>query len=487
MELDVDLCWRAVTSRDRRFEGRFVLAVTTTGIYCRPGCPARLPRRRNTRFFACPAAAEEAGFRPCRRCRPDSSPGSPAWAGSSATVSRGVRAILEGGLDERPVDDLAARLGVGARHLRRLFADHLGASPRSLAKTRRVHFARRLIEQTRLPMAEVATRAGFASIRRFNEAMRETFGASPRALRAGVRAAPATPGLALRLPWREPMAWRELLAYLAARATPGVESVTGGVYRRSIALDGTRGVLEARPDAEGRGLEIVLPPLAGRLLEATRRVARIFDLDADTLSIAGVLGADRHLRPLVRRRPGLRVPGAWDPFELAVRAILGQQISVRAATTFAGRLATTFGEPLPEPLEDVTHVFPTPAALANARLERIGLPAARAATVRAFAHAVDTGTLALHADRGLEDAIERLVRVPGIGPWTAHYVAMWALREPDAFPASDLGLRQALARDGALPSAADVAKRAEAWRPWRAYAAVHLWTSLAAPSRRRTT
>jgi AraC family transcriptional regulator of adaptative response / DNA-3-methyladenine glycosylase II len=480
MTLDPEVCYRAVASRDRRFEGRFVIAVTTTGVYCRPGCPAPLPRRNHSRFFACAAAAEDAGFRPCRRCRPESAPGTPAWLGTSATVSRALRLVLEGSLDESGVDALAARVGVGARHLRRLFTEHLGASPLSIARTRRAHFAKKLIEETNLPMVEIAGVAGFASVRSFNQAVQETFRRNPRELRAARgKALEATrdDGLVLRLPFRAPFDWERMLSYLAGRAIPGVESVEDGCYRRTVEVEEGAGTLEAAVPRGARHVELKLRlPVSKRLVQITERANRLFDLGADPRAIAAVLGRDARLAPLLRARPGLRVPGAWDPFELAVRAILGQQVSVRGATTLAGRLVRAHGTPLANPGPGLTHLFPRPEVLATADIAAIGMPGKRAETIRTLAAAVRDGALQLDAARGLEDAVARLNAIPGIGDWTSHYIAMRALREPDAFPAGDLGLRRALAVAGERPSAAALERASETWRPWRAYAAVHLWT-----------
>ncbi len=479
MALDPAACYRAFAARDRRFEGRFVTAVVTTGIYCRPGCPAPLPRRANVRFFRCPAAAEEAGFRPCLRCRPDASPGSPAWLGTSATVARALRLIGEGDLDERGVDALAGRLGIGARHLRRLFTEQLGASPVAIARTRRVHFARRLIDETDLPITAIAHASGFASVRRFNAAMRQTFRRPPRALRRE-RARHPLPGagILLKVPYRPPLDWPGMLAFLAPRAVPGVEHVADGVYRRTLALHGARGVMAARPLPGATVLALELHLDGPRdLIAIVDRVGRMFDLGADTTAIARHLRRDSRLANALRGRRGVRVPGAWDPFELAVRAVLGQQVSVRAATTLAARVAEHFGEPLGDSSHPgLQRLFPDATRLAEAPLERVGLTRARAATVRALAAAVRDGALALGVPATLDDAVERLMALPGIGAWTAHYIAMRALGEPDAFPSGDLGLRHALARGGEAPDAAAVAARAERWRPWRAYAVMALWT-----------
>jgi len=476
VELDDNTCYRALAARDRRFEGRFVVAVRTTGVYCRPGCPAPLPRPTNASFFACSAAAEEAGFRPCRRCRPETAPGTPAWSGTSSTVARALRLISEGELDDVGIEGLAARLGIGGRHLRRLFAEHLGASPLAIARTRRAHFARKLIDETRLPITEVALGAGFSSIRTFNTVMRATFRQTPRELRSTQTSRPAA-GLCLHLPYRPPLAWTSLLGFLRERATPGVELVGASSYRRTVSIGGRAGTLEVQRSPTANALELRLELGAHEeLLAVVERVNRLFDLTADPDRITSHLRRDPELARRLRRLPGVRVPGAWDRFELAVRAILGQQVSVRGATTLAGRLARAFGEPVAGlEKEGLSHLFPTPEALAGADLGRVGLTRARAEAIRALAIATRDGALALGTPRGLDEAVTQLRTLPGVGTWTAQYIAMRALGEPDAFPSGDLGLRRALARKGVLPSSRAVDERAEAWRPWRAYAAMTLW------------
>jgi AraC family transcriptional regulator of adaptative response / DNA-3-methyladenine glycosylase II len=461
-------------SRDRRFEGRFVAGVLTTRIYCRPGCPARMPNRKNVRFFACAAAAEEHGLRPCLRCRPDASAASPRALGAPATVARALGLIAEGHTAD--LDELAARVGVGSRHLRRLFQDHLGASPGAVARTQRLHFARKLLEETHLPVTDVAFASGFRSLRRFHDAFRRSFHAPPSALRRAPRAEEDDATLALRLVYRPPLAWLDLLAFLGARATPGVEAVFGEAYRRTFASGGAMGVLEVRPVAPPRrprgvitegALALAVHTAPGRpLFGLVRRVRALFDLDADPSAIAAVLRRDRALAPLVARRPGLRVPGAFDGFEVAVRAILGQQVSVAGATTLAGRLAAAYGERVRTQLPGLTRLFPTPERLARADIESIGVPAGRAEAIRALARAT-LGGLALSPGAG-DDAVRALLEIRGVGPWTAAYVAMRALGAPDAFPEGDLGLKRAL-------GVRDIVARAERWRPWRAYAAMHLW------------
>ena len=483
--MDDALRYEAVQARDPRFDGRFFTAVLTTGIYCRPICPARIPRRENVRFYEHAAAAEAAGFRPCRRCRPEAAPGTPAWLGTSATVSRALRLITDGVMDDGGVDDLAGRLGVGSRHLRRLFLQHVGATPIAVAQTRRLHFARTLLDGTDLAMSDVAAAAGFQSERRFRAAVHATFGFSPTELRAkarGPRGDGAAPGhVALRLPYREPFDAERLLAYLEARAIPGIEEVREGAYRRSFALGDAGGVLTARPDPARRCVIVQMPVAARRhLLDAAERMRRLFDLAADPHAIGARLRRDPLLRASVRARPGLRVPGAWDPFELTIRAILGQQVSVRAATTLAGRLAVAFGQPLPGRTAgdgSGPHlVFPTPDALARADVASIGLPASRAATIREVARRVESGALPLRRGADPERTWSALADVPGIGPWTAGYVAMRALALPDTFLEGDLGVRRALAdAQGHRPTPKEALARAEGWRPWRAYAVLHLW------------
>jgi AraC family transcriptional regulator of adaptative response / DNA-3-methyladenine glycosylase II len=488
--LDGDACYRALQTRDARFDGRFFVAVRTTGVYCRPVCSARTPRRENCTFVACAAAAQEAGYRPCLRCRPEASPGTPAWQGTSATVSRGLRLIGLGALDDGSVEDLANRLGVGERHLRRLFVEHLGASPLAVAQTRRLLFAKKLLNETKLPVSEIAFASGFSSIRRFNDAVRSTWDRTPRELRGSRRQgnrASTDPVLSLRLPFRPPFDWDALAGYLAFRAIPGVECVTPDRYTRTLRLDEAVGIVSVEP-VPGENHLVAKLRLSGPapIIRVSDRLRRIFDLSADPDRIAACLRSDPELRPRLRRHPGLRVPGAWDGFELAVRAILGQQVSVRGATTLAGRIAHIYGEKLPGDLssdEDTragtpTHLFPTPSALVKIEASAVGLTTARARAISSLARATVSGEIDLEASAGLEESVGALCELPGIGPWTAQYIAMRALREPDAFPAGDLGLRKALAGPGDGPAPErQVARRAEAWRPWRAYAALHLWTT----------
>ena len=460
-------------------------AVETTGIYCRPGCPGT-PRQDHVREFAYAAAAEAHGFRPCLRCRPDTLPGPAPWVGPSELVCRALRLIADGELDDGTEPDLAARLGVSDRHLRRLFETHVGATPDTVARSRRAHFARRLLVETDLPVADVGFAAGFGSVRQFNRAVRDVFRTTPTDLRRRRRRGdrlPAAAGLELRLPYRPPLDWDGAVGFLAARAIPGVEQVDGGAYRRTIAADDGAGVLELRPgDASHAVLRLHGVAVDG-LIHVVDQARHILDLDADPAPIRRRLRRDPLLRPLVDRRPGLRVPGAWDPFEVGVRAILGQQVSVRGAGTLAGRLVERLGPRADvEAAPGLTRLFPSPDVVARAQLRAIGLPAVRAETVRGFARAVAGGELVLDASAGLERTVAALRAIPGIGPWTAHYVAMRACGERDAFPDGDLGLRRA-AGNGAPLAAAELAGRAEGWRPWRAYAAMQLWTASAVSPR----
>jgi len=478
VELDDSVCYRALLTRDARFDGRFFVAVRTTGIYCRPICPARTPRRENVTFYRCAAAAEAAGFRACRRCHPEASPGTPAWNGTSAVVSRALRLIEDGALDDDHGETFAARVGLGERQLRRLFRRHLGVSPAEIARVRRAHFAKTLIDGSDLPMSEVALGAGFRSIRQFNHAIHRTFGRSPRELRRLRPSLPHEASLVVRLAYRPPFDWRTLVDFLRRRATPGVESVEGETYRRTFASDGFPGTLAVSPVAGENRVELrVEMSSVADLMRIVERVKGIFDLNADPGTIEAALSGDPRLRRFVRARPGLRVPGAWDGFELAVRAILGQQVSVLAATTLAGRLAARFGHPLERPSGSLTHLFPSAEALSRGNLQVIGITKARAETIRGLASAVARGRLRLDSSLGLDDAVQRLSALPGIGEWTAQYVALRAFGEPDAFPAGDLGLRRALADDAGMPSTPLLSRMAESWRPWRGYAAVHLWTS----------
>ena len=484
MDMDDDACYRALSTRDARFDGRLFVGVKTTGIYCRPICPARTPKRENVRFYPTAAAAQSAGFRPCLRCRPETSPDLAAWRGASNTVARALGLIEAGALDdEHDVEGLADRLGVGERQLRRLFRKHLGASPIAVAQTRRVLLAKQLIQETRLPMAEVAMASGFGSVRRFNETFQQLYARPPGALRRlGGPEESAGLGEAVRLslPYQAPYDWDAMLGFLALRAIAGVERVERGVYERTLGVAGAVGLVRVEPAAKSRLAISVRFPKISALPAIIARVRRVFDLAADPVAISTHLAKDPALAPLIAARPGLRVPGAWDGFELAIRAILGQQITVVAARGLAAKLVAAYGEPMPEALasEGLTHVFPTPQRRVGADFAALGMPRARAAALTAMTEAVNADPLIFGPKRTLEDAVGALRALPGIGEWTAQYIAMRELREPDAFPAADIGLMRALAdADGRRPTPAELSLRAEAWRPWRAYAALHLWSS----------
>jgi AraC family transcriptional regulator of adaptative response / DNA-3-methyladenine glycosylase II len=483
--LDREACYAAVRTRDSRFDGRIFVGVTSTGVYCRPVCPVRTPRFENCRFFASAAAAQESGFRPCLRCRPETAPDLASWRGTSNTVSRALALIADGGLDggEAGVEALAERLGVGSRQLRRLFQQHLGASPVAVAQTRRVLFARQLIQETRMPMAEVALAAGFGSIRRFNEIFHTLFGCPPSALRRGgpshERPAPEA-GVTIRLRYKPPYDWPAMLDYLRARAIEGVEEVVGSTYRRVASHGGQLGVVEVAHDAARTSLIVTVRFPSVRALPALlSRVRRVFDVGADIEAITAHLSRDPFLAPLVAKRPGLRAPGGWDGFELAVRAILGQQVTVAAARGLAGQLVTICGEPLPEAVRQggLLRAFPSPERVANAEVDRLGMPSARRAALRALAATALADDRFFEPFGTTEEAIARLRGIRGVGEWTAQYIALRALGAADAFPASDLGLLRSAGRGGGpRPTPAALLKRSERWRPWRAYAAQHLWS-----------
>ena len=483
MDMDDEASYRALCARDARFDGRLFVGVKTTGIYCRPICPARTPKRENVRFFPTAAAAQEAGFRPCLRCRPETSPDLGAWRGTSNTVARALALIEDGALDAGDVDQLAERLGVGERQLRRLFRQHLGASPIAVAQTRQVLLAKQLIHQTRLPMAEVALAAGFGSVRRFNETFQQLYDRPPAALRrtsAGDQPAAVGAGVSLRLPYKPPYDWDAMLAFLGARAIPGVERIDDGRYLRAIAVGDAHGVVAVEPARRDALSVTVRFPKIQALPAIIARVRRVFDLAADPAAIAAHLAKDPVLAPLIGARPGLRVPGAWDGFELAIRGVLGQQITVTAARRLAGKLVEAYGPPLDASLDPfgLTHVFPKPPQLASADFGALGMPRARAAALTSLTAAVIADPEIFGKRRSLEAAVAALKSLPGIGEWTAQYIAMRELREPDAFPAADIGLMRALEDgQGRRPSAAELSAHAQAWSPWRAYAAMHLWAA----------
>ena len=487
MELpDREICYRVLETRDARFDGLLFVGVTSTGIYCRPVCPARTPQFEHCRFFGSAAAAQAAGFRPCLRCRPETAPDLASWRGTSNTVSRALALIADGALDadNAKIAKLSDRLGVGERQLRRLFLKHLGASPIAVAQTRRVLFAKQLIHETRMPMTEVALAAGFGSVRRFNEVFQDLFHRAPGALRrdGSADSVTAEAGVTLRLRYRPPYDWDSMLAYLAARAIPGVEVIENGAYQRSVEIDGFVGLVQVLHLARHESLEVQIRFPNVRLLPAiVARVRRLFDTGADIETIQEHLSRDALLRPLVAQRPGLRAPGGWDGFELAVRAILGQQVSVAAARRLAATLVARHGKPIPAGLAThpcLSHVFPTAECLATTRSIGLGMPGARQLSLKELATAAVADPNLFRPFGTIEEAIARFRAIRGVGEWTAQYIALRALRETDAFPASDAGLlRNAAWLDGVRPTPASLVKRAESWRPWRAYAAQHLWAA----------
>ncbi len=479
MILDGDTCYRALSARDARFDGLFFVGVATTGIYCRPVCRARTPGRDRCVFYRSAAEAERASFRACFRCRPELSPGlGPAHAVSRVCAAALAR-IEAGFLDEGSVDDLAAALGVSGRHLRRATMAGLGVTPVALAEAQRTALAKQLLQDTALPLAEVAFASGFSSVRRFNAVFQERFAKPPSAWRRATDGGAGRESFTLRLDYRPPLDWEALLGFLAGRAIPGVERVEGGVYRRTVRLGARTGWVAVTRD-EGRDTlraEVSLS-LAGALMPLRAALRALLDVDAHPVAIAAHLAKDPDLAPLVARRPGLRLPGAFDAFECATRAVLGQQVSVQAATTLSGRLAAALGEPVVSPFPGLDRIFPSPAALAGATesaIATLGMPGARARALLAMAHAFAGDTHFLVRGMDPSAAAERLLALPGVGPWTAEYLTMRALGWPDAFPASDLALRKAL---GGITAAAATA-RADAWRPFRSYAVLHLWTQLA--------
>lgn len=480
MVTDPLTCYRALLAHDARFDGQFFTCVKTTGIFCRPICPVRAPKFENCVFVPTAAAAQRAGFRPCRRCLPECSPEIEVFGETSPLVSRALTLIEEGALDDRNVASLAARLGIGERQLRRLFRRHIGANPVSVAQTRRLLLAKRLIGETDLPLIEIAHASGFSSLRRFNESFQQFYRCAPSTFRRSDSPQRATSDISLLLSYRAPYDWAALLAFLAARAIPGVEMVADGEYRRVIAFDDAVGFIAVSHVPEKAALRVTVRfPKLALLPTIIMRVRRVFDLGANPVVIADALGRDPLLSGLVGTRPGLRVPGAWDGFEIAVRAILGQQISVVAATQLAGKLVKKLGRPVADVLgvAGLTHVFPQPEYFERNTIASIGMPLQRAAALAALAGAVVADPHFFDVRRDLDTAIAAFCQLPGVGDWTAQYIAMRALRETDAFPAADIALQRVLADAGVRPSTKSLAARAESWRPWRAYAAIHLWTT----------
>ena len=480
-----DTCYAALLAHDARFDGQFFVAVRTTGIYCRPICTARLPRRENCRFYPSAAAAERAGFRPCLRCRPELAPGLARVDSLCRLAANAADRIEDGALAEGGVRHLASEMGISARHLHRVFTRCFGVSPIELAQTQRLLLAKRLLTDTDLPVTQIAFASGFSSLRRFNTLFQTRYRLNPTALRRQREENAMPQTLVCELAYRPPLDWNGLRDFLVGRASVGVECREGERYARTVQIGEHQGWLAAGPSTQKDALIVeVSASLAPVLMPVLSRVKRLFDLNADPGQIAACLG------PLAQANPGLRVPCAFDGFEMAVRAILGQQISVKAASTLAGRFAAAFGTPIATPFAALTHLAPTPMRMVGASVEeitRLGVVGARAKSILALAHALTDGTLTLQPGANVEGTIVRLRELPGIGDWTAQYIAMRALAWPDAFPHTDLGIVKALCPSPApqgwtpgLSSSRQTLAAAEQWRPWRAYAAMHLWKSLEA-------
>lgn len=479
MALDLDRCYDALKARDARFDGRFFVAVRSTGIYCRPVCPARTPLKANVDFFVHAAAAERAGFRPCLRCRPELAPGLAPMDAPDRVAQLAAQRIEAGALDEGDAEALAASLHLSSRQLRRVVEASFGVTPVELAQTRRLLLAKQLLTDTRLPMAVVAQAAGFGSTRRFNHLFNHRYGMAPSRLRQRGGDEGLGETFSMRLPYRPPLAWGHLLGFLAGRGAVGVEAADHGRYLRTVAVGRHQGWLAAEPAQEGRVITVTLSAsLLPVLPQVLARLRRTLDLDANAPVIDAQLGSDARLAPLVCATPGLRVPGAFDGFELALRAILGQQVTVKAATTLFGRFARRFGVEIATPHAALTHLAPRAEVIAEASQQQLidlGLTSRRAETISRMAQAVASGAISLEPAADPEAVMAAMQQLPGIGPWTAHYIAMRALRHPDAWPDGDLGLLHALK----LTSHRELRAAAEPWRPWRSYAALHLWNHAA--------
>jgi AraC family transcriptional regulator of adaptative response / DNA-3-methyladenine glycosylase II len=482
MHLDMEHCVRAVRSRDARFDGWFYTAVVSTGIYCRPSCPAMTPKPENMVFHPSAAACQQAGFRACKRCRPDTTPGSPAWNERDDVVARAMRLIADGVVDREGVPGLASRLGYSTRQIERQLLAALGAGPLALARAQRAQTARMLIETTALNMADVAFAAGFSSVRSFNETVREVYALTPGQLRDKAAPAEGAAGgtLSLRLPFRAPLNPDNLFGHLAATAVPGVEEWRDGAYRRTLRLPHGHGVVSLAPMPDHVACRLTLSDLRD-LAVAISRCRRLLDLDADPVAVDDQLRADPVLRPYVDKAPGRRVPRTVDEAEFAVRAVLGQQVSTAAARTHAARLVTAHGESVEDPEGGLTHLFPSPEALAALDPESLAMPRSRRGTLTTLVDRLAEGTLKLGVDSDWPETRARLLELPGFGPWTVDVIAMRALGDPDAFLPTDLGIRRAAQELGLPSTPAALTARAEAWRPWRAYAVQYLWATESHP------
>ena len=488
MHEDFERCYRAVQSKDARFDGWFVTAVLTTGIYCRPGCPVRPPFVRNVRFYATAAAAQRAGLRACKRCRPDATPGSPEWNVRGDVVARAMRLIADGTVDRDGVGGLAAHLGYTTRQLERMLQAEVGAGPLALARAQRAQTARVLIETTDLPFGDVAFAAGFSSIRQFNDTVRLVFEATPTFLRkraaartGSSKSAAVSPGtVCLRLPVRVPFAHEGVFGHLGAGAVPGCEEVRDGAYRRSLRLPCGNALVGLTPEVDHVRCLVVLDDFRD-LATAIARCRRLLDLDADPEAVMDTLTRDPDLAPAVTKAPGQRIPRTVDEAELAVRAVLGQQVSTKAARTHAGRLVAAYGQPVEDPDGGLTHTFPSVEELADIDPIHLAVPKARQRTLSALVAGLADKSVILDAGSDWECARTQLLALPGVGPWTAEVIAMRGLGDPDAFPASDLGLQLAVKQLGLPTHRRALIERSARWRPWRSYATQHLWTTLEHP------
>ncbi|MBT8146883.1 MAG: helix-turn-helix domain-containing protein [Gammaproteobacteria bacterium] len=481
MTAETEIYELARQNRDPRFDGRFFVGVLTTGIYCRPVCPVRIPRRENVQLYPSAAAAAAAGFRPCLRCRPETSPGTPAWLGSSFTVSRALQLIAQGALDDDPVEDLASQMGISVRQLNRLFRQHIGATPKAVLQTRRLHFAKQLLDETRLPVSEVCFAAGFGSVRRFNDVIKQTWGMSPRALRQRRRQSILNAdGLTVRLTYRPPFDWQSMLEFFSRRAIPSIEWVNDRCYQRSFMLENKGGCITCSFEPKDHVVLLqVNYPDSSQLLNIVERVRSLLDLRADSAWIDRDLAGDSQLAPVVAANPGLRVPGCWDGLEIAVRAIVGQQVSVKAAATLMRRLVERAGLDFPQAAAQtggrISKLFPDAPTLASAELSGLGITGQRIAAIKSLAQAVAERRLRFDGSQSTGEFCQQICRIKGVGDWTAHYIALRALRDPDAFPHGDLILQRALAPQGQTLPARELLQLAESWRPWRAYAVMLLW------------
>lgn len=482
--MDSETCYRAVIARDKRYDGRFYTAVLTTGIFCRPICPARPPKAENCRFLPSAAAAQAAGFRPCLRCRPELSPNYPGWHGTSVTVKKALRYIADGFLNDNNVPALADKLGIGERHFRRLFQKHMGTTPKNVAQTRRLLMAKQLLTESHLSVTDIAHAAGFQSLRRFNDSLKRNFRLSPSDIRkkhsqTTDKTTDKSADLILKLDYSPPYNWDQILKYLGPRATPGVEHVHDNSYSRTFHLNGKTGSFTVCPLAGQNTLSVSIR--TGDITSLPlilSRIRNIFDLDTNITVVNRALSQDPALTDRISNTPGIRLIGAWDPFELTVRAILGQQVTVAGATTLTGRLVSRYGGSCETPYTALNHIFPIPEILARADMSGLGITGSKIKTIQHLARCLTNDPAFFQRPTTLPDFITHLCKLPGIGPWTANYVAMRAMGEADAFPSGDLVLQKRLQKpDQPRPTAKELDNISENWRPWRAYAALHLWAA----------